>query len=144
MATHIQRSALLPYSAQQLYSLVNDVERYPEFLPWCAAATVLEVSETTMRASLQLSKAGISQRLLTRNTLTANQSIEMQLEEGLFKQFYGLWTFTALQESACKVSLDLRFEYAGSLLGMALAPMFNKASATLLDAFCARAQALYG
>ncbi|MFP3500547.1 type II toxin-antitoxin system RatA family toxin, partial [Pseudomonas sp. SIMBA_059] len=77
MTTHIQRSALLPYPAQALYDLVNDVASYPEFLPWCSASTVMEASETHMRAKLEVAKGGMSQHFVTRNVLVPGQSIEM-------------------------------------------------------------------
>ncbi|WP_421682122.1 type II toxin-antitoxin system RatA family toxin [Stutzerimonas urumqiensis] len=144
MTTHIQRSALLPYSAEALYDMVNDVARYPEFLPWCSATQVLESGETTMRAQMTVEKAGLKQKLLTRNTLEPGKRIEMTLEEGPFKQLHGVWEFKALGEKACKIHLDLRFDYAGPLVRMTLGPLFNQAANTLVDAFCERARALYG
>ncbi|MDO3388452.1 type II toxin-antitoxin system RatA family toxin, partial [Gilvimarinus sp. SDUM040013] len=111
MTTHIQRSALLPYPAQALYDLVNDVASYPQFLPWCSAATVIDSSETHMRAKLEVAKGGISQHFVTRNVLVPGQSIEMNLEEGPFTQLHGVWVFKPLGEKACKISLDLSFDY---------------------------------
>lgn len=144
MSTRIQRSALLPYPAQALYDLVNDVAGYPQFLPWCSAAEVLEVSETHMRASLSVAKGGLSQRFMTRNTLVPGRSIEMALEEGPFSQLHGLWEFKALGDKACKISLDMTFDYAGPLVKATLGPLFNQAANTLVDAFCQRAKQLYG
>ncbi|WP_166569984.1 type II toxin-antitoxin system RatA family toxin [Pseudomonas sp. R5(2019)] len=144
MTTHIQRSALLPYPARALYDLVNDVARYPEFLPWCSTATVLEASKEQMRASLKVAKGGVSQQFVTRNTLVPGQSIEMNLEEGPFNQLHGLWTFKPLGEKACKISLDLSFDYAGPLVRATLGPLFNQAANTLVDAFCQRAKQLHG
>jgi len=144
MTTHIQRSALLPYPAQALYDLVNDVSRYPEFLPWCSSTTVLEETPELMRASLEVAKGGLSQRFVTRNTLVPGQSIEMNLEEGPFNQFHGVWVFKPLGEKACKISLDLSFDYAGSIVRATLGPLFNQAANTLVDAFCQRAKQLHG
>ncbi len=144
MSTRIQRSALLPYPAQALYDLVNDVASYPQFLPWCAASEVLEVSETHMRASLTVAKGNISQRFMTRNTLVPGQNIEMLLEEGPFSQLQGIWEFKALGDKACKISLDLTFDYAGSLVRATLGPLFTQAANTMVDAFCQRAKQLYG
>lgn len=144
MTTHIQRSALLPYPAQALYDLVNDVANYPQFLPWCSGATVLEVGETAMRAKVEVAKGGISQHFVTRNVLVPGQSIEMNLEEGPFSQLHGLWVFKPLGEKACKISLDLSFEYSGALVKATLGPLFNQAANTLVDAFCQRAKQLYG
>lgn len=144
MTTHIHRSALLPYSAQALFDMVNDVARYPEFLPWCSASEVLSASETQMRASMTVAKAGLSQRLLTRNALLPGQRIEMTLEEGPFRHLHGVWEFAPLGEKASKISLDLKFDYAGPLVKITLGPLFNHAANTLVDAFCQRARQLYG
>ena len=144
MSTHIQRSALLPYPASALFELVNDVARYPEFLPWCAASEVLDVSQTHMRASLAVAKGGISQRFITRNALVWGQSIELHLEEGPFNKLHGQWVFKALGDQACKISLDLTIDYAGPLVRATLGPLFNQAANTLVDAFCQRAKQLYG
>ena len=144
MSTRIQRSALLPYPAQALYDLVNDVASYPQFLPWCSAAEVLEESAEAMRASLTVAKGGVSQRFMTRNRLVPGKSIEMQLEEGPFTQLQGTWEFKALGDKACKISLDMTFDYAGPLVKATLGPLFNQAANTLVDAFCQRAKQLHG
>ncbi|CAE6898519.1 MAG: ubiquinone-binding protein [Pseudomonadaceae bacterium] len=144
MTTHIQRSALLPYTAQALYDLVNDVAQYPEFLPWCASSQVLEVSDEHMRASLDIAKGGLSSRFVTRNTLVPGKSIELNLDEGPFTKLHGRWEFKALGDKACKISLDMQFDYAGSLVRATLGPLFNQAANTLVDAFCQRAKDLYG
>jgi ribosome-associated toxin RatA of RatAB toxin-antitoxin module len=144
MTTRILRSALLPYPAAVLYGLVNDVARYPEFLPWCSATEVLEVSEVQMLARLVIAKGGLSQRFVTRNQLQPGQRIEMNLEEGPFTQLNGVWEFKALGEQACKISLDLSFDYAGPLVKATLGPLFNQAANTLVDAFCQRVKQLHG
>ena len=144
MSTHIHRSALLPYPAQALFDLVNDVPSYPQFLPWCSASEVLEVSESAMRASLTVAKGGLSQRFVTCNALVPGESIELSLEQGPFTQLHGRWEFKVLGEKACKISLDLTFDYAGPLVRATLGPLFNQAANTLVDAFCQRAKELYG
>jgi ribosome-associated toxin RatA of RatAB toxin-antitoxin module len=144
MTTRILRSALLPYPAQTLYDLVNDVARYPEFLPWCSATEVLEASDVQMLARLVIAKGGLSQRFITRNQLVSGQRIEMGLVEGPFSQLNGVWEFKALGDKACKISLDLSFDYAGPLVRATLGPLFNQASNTLVDAFCQRVKQLYG
>ncbi|MBK3749524.1 type II toxin-antitoxin system RatA family toxin [Stutzerimonas balearica] len=144
MTTHIQRSALLPYPAQALFDMVNDVASYPQFLPWCSATEVLSSSDTHMQASMTVGKAGLSQRFKTRNDLDPGKRIEMTLEEGPFSHLHGIWEFKALGEQACKISLDLRFDYAGPVVKMALGPLFTQAANTLVDAFCERAKQLYG
>ncbi|MDE1164516.1 MAG: type II toxin-antitoxin system RatA family toxin [Pseudomonas sp.] len=144
MSTHIQRSALLPYPAQELYDLVNDVARYPEFLPWCSGSTVLEASDVAMRAKVEVAKAGLSQQFITRNLLVPGQSIEMNLEEGPFKKLHGLWVFKPLGDKACKISLDLTFDYANTLMRATLGPLFDQAANTMVDAFCQRAKQMHG
>jgi len=144
MSTHIQRSALLPYPAQSMYELVNDVARYAEFLPWCEAGEVLEVSETHMLARLKLGKGIIRQQFVTRNVLVPGERIEMNLAQGPFKKLHGLWLFKSLNENACKISLDLSFDYSGALVKASLGPLFNQLAASMVDAFCARARALLG
>uniref|UniRef100_A4XYG2 Cyclase/dehydrase n=1 Tax=Ectopseudomonas mendocina (strain ymp) TaxID=399739 RepID=A4XYG2_ECTM1 len=144
MATRIQRSALLPYPAQALFDLVNDVARYPEFLPWCSSSQVLEVSESHMLASLEVAKGGLSQRFVTRNALQPGERIEMNLQEGPFTRLHGVWEFKALGDKACKISLDLTFDYAGPLVRATLGPLFNQAANTMVDAFCQRAKQLHG
>ncbi|TXR40500.1 type II toxin-antitoxin system RatA family toxin [Ectopseudomonas mendocina] len=144
MTTRIQRSALLPYPAQALYDLVNDVASYPQFLPWCSASEILEASETHMLASLEVAKGGIGQRFVTRNVLLPGQRIEMNLQEGPFSSLNGVWEFKALGDKASKISLDLTFDYAGPLVRATLGPLFNQATNTMVDAFCQRAKQLYG
>jgi ribosome-associated toxin RatA of RatAB toxin-antitoxin module len=143
MTTHISRSALLPYPAQALYDLVNDVARYPEFLPWCSTAEVLDARPSTCARVLAWPR-GLSQHFVTRNTLVPGQSIEMNLEEGPFTQLHGVWVFKPLGEKACKISLDLSFDYAGPIVRATLGPLFNQAANTLVDAFCQRAKQMYG
>ena len=144
MTTRIQRSALLPYPAQALYDLVNDVARYPEFLPWCSNAEVMESTPQQMRAALTVAKGGVSQRFVTDNALMPGERIEMRLLEGPFSQLHGVWEFKALNERACKISLDLTFDYSGPLVKATLGPLFNQAANTLVDAFCQRAKVLHG
>lgn len=144
MSTRIQRSALLPYPARALYDLVNDVASYPQFLPWCSAAEVLESNDHLMRATLKVSRAGISQQFTTRNALVPGESITMKLEQGPFSALHGVWQFQALSDKACKITLDLSFEYSGALVKATLGPLFNQAATTMVDAFCQRAKQLYG
>ncbi len=142
--THIQRSALLPYTAEQMYDLVNRVEHYPEFLPWCSETHVLEESEDAMRARLTVAKAGLRQSFTTHNALIPGRQIQMQLEDGPFSNLQGTWEFKPLSEQACKISLDLHFEYSGPIIRATLGPLFNHAANTLVDAFSQRAKELYG
>ena len=144
MSTHIERSALLPYTAHAMYQLVNDVKHYPEFLPWCSSSEVFECTETMMRARLDIAKAGVKHSFITRNTMVPDVSIDMRLEEGPFSHLHGVWLFKALGEKACKISLDMSFDYDGALVRVALGPVFTQAAHTMVDAFCNRARQLYG
>lgn len=138
----VSRSALLPYPAAKLFELVNDVERYPEFLPWCAAAEVVSTQPGEMVAALVIRRGGLSERFTTRNAISFPDRIEMNLVDGPFERLSGAWQFTGLGEG-CKVELDLEFEYARGFLHRAIGSVFGKAASSLVDAFCQRARALY-
>ncbi len=131
------------HSAEQMYALVNDVASYPQFLPWCATATLLEEGGDFVVACLEVAKGGVRQRFTTRNTL-ADYRIDMALVEGPFSQLGGFWEFHPLREDACKVSLTLEFELKQGLAKMAFGPVFNQAANSMVDAFCARAKHIYG
>jgi ribosome-associated toxin RatA of RatAB toxin-antitoxin module len=135
---------LLPYPASHLFDLVNRVERYPEFLPWCSNADVLSETSLAMVARLTVAKAGLTQSFTTDNSLAPGERIEMRLREGPFKELHGIWEFKALNEHACKISLDLHFTYSGPVVKATLGPLFNHAANTLVEAFCQRAKELYG
>ena len=141
----INRSALLPYPATTIYGIVNDVARYPDFLPWCAEAQVLQATDTEVVAQLALQTRGISERFTTRNLLVPHERIELQLVSGPFRNFNGVWTFRRLgQDEGCKVELQLDFEFSGArgLVSGAFAGVFVKAADRMVDAFCERARTL--
>ncbi|MEQ4531742.1 MAG: type II toxin-antitoxin system RatA family toxin [Mixta sp.] len=139
----ISRSALVPYSAEQMYQLVNDVDAYPEFLPGCSGSRVLSSSEQEMTASVDVSKAGISKTFVTHNTLTNNQSIRMQLVDGPFRKLTGGWTFTSLGDDACKVELNLEFEFTNMLVELAFGRIFKELANSMVQAFTHRAKEVY-
>ncbi|AXF75125.1 type II toxin-antitoxin system RatA family toxin [Erwinia tracheiphila] len=141
--SQISRSALVPYSAEQMFRLINDVDSYPEFLPGCTSSRVLESSEQQMTASVDVSKAGISKTFITRNTLTNNQSISMQLVEGPFRKLTGGWVFTALGDEACKVELNLEFEFNNMLVELAFGRVFKELANGMVQAFTLRAKEVY-
>lgn len=140
----IERSALVFYSARQMFELVNDVPRYPEFLPGCVKADILQQSDTQMLARLEVKKAGISQQFTTRNTLLKDSQIQMQLESGPFKSLSGGWTFLPLSEEACKVVLSLEFEFSSKLIEFAFGKIFTELTAAMVGAFTQRAKQVYG
>ncbi len=142
--TIVSRSALVAYAANEMYALVDDIKTYPNFLPWCKTATVLSRDEDEVRASIELARGGIQKSFTTCNRLQHNKMIEMRLVEGPFRHLEGFWRFDALGERACKVSLDMDFEFSSKLVGMAIGPVFNQIVNSLVDAFCARAVDVYG
>lgn len=139
----INRSALLPYSAQQVFGLINDVEAYPEYMDGCVGVEVLGRTEQWMEARLDLSKAGLQYSLVTRNRLLPPHSVAMELVDGPFDEFSGLWTVKPLGPDACKVSLALEFTLANRVLGKAAKVLFKPMADNLVDALVKRAQALY-
>ncbi|WP_313049827.1 type II toxin-antitoxin system RatA family toxin [Atlantibacter subterraneus] len=139
----ISRTALVPYSAEQMYQLVNDVKSYPEFLPGCVGSRVLEASETQMTAAVEVSKAGISKTFTTRNTLTSNQSILMHLVDGPFKRLMGGWKFTPLSPEACRIEFQLDFEFTSKLIELAFGRVFKELAGSMVQAFSARAKEVY-
>jgi ribosome-associated toxin RatA of RatAB toxin-antitoxin module len=141
---HVKRTALVPHSAEQMFVLVNDVEAYPQFLPWCRSTQVFESSSTHIRAQIEMALAGLSRSFTTHNSLCRPDRIDIELVDGPFRHLEGHWRFEALTEAACKVHLDLSFEVANSLFSMALTPAFEKICNSLVDAFSTRATRIYG
>ena len=139
----ISRTALVPYSAEQMYTLVNDVNAYPDFLPGCTGSRVLESGPTQMTAAVDVSKAGISKTFTTRNILTSNQSILMQLVDGPFKKLIGGWKFIPLSQDACKIEFHLDFEFTNKLIEMAFGRIFKELALNMVQAFTMRAREVY-
>ena len=142
--TTIHKSALVPYSAEQMYTLVDDIPAYPEFLPWCSGSKEITRREDEVEASLDIAHSGVHKSFTTRNRLEKNRSIEMQLVEGPFKHLNGVWRFEPLGDAGSKVVLDLEFDFSSKLLGMTFGPIFSKIAGSLVDAFIQRAQKIYG
>lgn len=140
----VSRSALLMYSAQEMYQLVNDVHAYPEFLPGCSETQVIIDQPSLMKASIKVSKAAIGQTFVTENTLVEGQSITMNLIEGPFKHLSGGWTFIALDEQACKVNLELEFEFSSSIIELAFGRVFHELVGSMVKSFSDRAKTVYG
>ncbi|MBN0986331.1 type II toxin-antitoxin system RatA family toxin [Amphritea pacifica] len=142
--TQVDRSALVLHTAEQMFDLVNDVESYPQFLPWCSGTTLIESTDEVMQASLKVAKAGLRYSFTTRNELQRPEIIRIELVEGPFSSLSGLWTFKPLSEEACKVSLSLQFDFSGKLTSLAMSKVFNQMAATMVDAFVNRADQVYG
>ena len=139
----VERSALVNYSAQQMFDLVNDIEAYPQYMDGCVGAQILRREEGWLEARLELSKAGVSQSFVTRNQLLPPHTMTMSLLDGPFTYLNGKWQFTSLGEQACKVSFTLDFELKNRLLGMAVGKLFEAMVNKQVDALCARAKVIY-
>jgi ribosome-associated toxin RatA of RatAB toxin-antitoxin module len=144
MLTEIHRSALMLYPAQSMFELVNDIESYPHFMEGCVGAEVLTRTDEFVEARLHLAKVGIRQSFTTRNRLFSPVAIEMELLEGPFERFEGRWSFEALRDDACKVSLRLSFSLSNSLANRAARQLFESVANGLVDAVCRRARELHG
>jgi len=141
--TAINRQAIVPYTPAQMYQLVDDVLRYPEFLPWCAASSEESRNEDEVVASLVLSFSGLQKSFTTRNRLQPNKMIEIRLVNGPFKHLQGFWQFDPLGDIGCKVTCSLEFEFNTPLLSSAFSKVFEHIARSLLEAFCQRAAAIY-
>lgn len=139
----ISRTALVPYSAEQMYQLVNDVESYPQFLPGCSGSRVLDESDSQMMAAVDVSKAGISKTFTTRNILVSNKSIMMQLVDGPFRKLMGGWRFTPLGDDACRIEFQLDFEFTNKLIELAFGRIFKELASNMVQAFTLRAKEVY-
>ena len=143
--SHIKRSALVHYSPAEMYQLVNNVADYASFLPWCRSATVQSESDTEMLASVEIAKGVLHKTFTTKNQLHKNQRIELQLVDGPFKKLSGYWQFDSLKvEDACRVNLELDFEFASGMMSLAAKPIFTQIANSLVDSFCKRAVDVYG
>jgi len=139
----VSKSALVPFSAAQMYKLVDDFESYPQFLPWCRSSRVISRLENEICGELEVSRAGIRQTFSTRNKLVENERVDIELIEGPFRKLQGGWKFTALREDACKIELVLDFEFSGRLINSAFGKVFSQIANTMVDAFCKRAEEVY-
>jgi len=140
----VHKNALVPYPASEMFSLVNDVAHYPEFLPWCRGAEVLESSATDMRARLDLARGSFHKSFTTHNYLESGSAITMTLENGPFKHLEGRWRFTDLGPEGSKVELDMEFQFNSMMLDLVAGPVFEDICNSLVDAFIRRAAALHG
>lgn len=145
----VKRSVLLWFSAEEMYALVTRVQDYPQFLPWCNQAEVLETRADGVTARLGLAYAGVRQSFTTRNDHVDGRSVTVRLVDGPFSQLEGHWLFSPLTEpgqtpSACKVELDLQYAFSSRALEAVVSPVFDRIAATLVDGFVKRAEQVYG
>lgn len=129
----------MPFSAKVMYDIVNDVEAYPQYLPWCGGARINSVNETVMEASVLMKKGLLNRWFTTRNHLNPSEQIQVDLVDGPFKVLSGMWKFSDLDEDASKIELDLTFEFSSGVASSVLAPVFSQIANTMVDSFCSRA-----
>ncbi len=139
----ITRSAIVPHSAQAMYALVEDIESYPRFLPWCAGAQVHERHPGETRATLTARLSGLSQSFTTRNENRPGEAIDMRLERGPFRVFSGAWRFRPLSAESCEIEFTLEYEMASRALARLLEPLFDRIANTMVDAFTRRAEEVH-
>jgi ribosome-associated toxin RatA of RatAB toxin-antitoxin module len=141
--TNVKKSRMVPFSCEQMYNLVNDVERYADFLPYFVESIVHHRDADEVQATLCVTAVGMQKSFTTRNRLQANKMIEIRLVDGHFSHLEGFWRFDEIPEG-CLISFDLEFDFAGRMFSMLLGPAFEQVTNTMVDAFCDRAKALYG
>jgi ribosome-associated toxin RatA of RatAB toxin-antitoxin module len=139
----VERSALVTYTAAQMFALVNDVARYPEFLPWCVGARVEEVSATERVAAIKVARGVLRTEFTTRNTLQQDARIHMQLMHGPFRELTGEWRFEPIGTRGSRVYFRIEFEFKNRLSAAAFNAVFESLCGTIVDAFVLRAQTIY-
>ncbi|MDX1403646.1 MAG: type II toxin-antitoxin system RatA family toxin [Woeseiaceae bacterium] len=140
----VKRSALLPYKARDMFLLVDDVEAYPEFLPWCNSAREISRSPEHLEATLELQKGSLSKTFTTRNRRREFESIDLELVDGPFNHLQGGWKFEDLGDAGCKVSLELDFEFKSRSADLMFGAFFEQVCNALIDAFATRAAVVHG
>ena len=139
----IARSAIVEHSAAEMYALVEDIEAYPGFLPWCTAAVVHERRAGATRATLTVGAGRVRQSFTTQNDNRPGEAIDMRLVEGPFRRFAGHWRFVPLAPRACRIEFSLRYEFSSRALGRLLAPLFDGIADSMVEAFVRRAAQVY-
>jgi ribosome-associated toxin RatA of RatAB toxin-antitoxin module len=140
----VHKSVLLGYSAEQMFALVDRVEDYPKFLPWCGGVTVKHREADKLIATLSINYHGVKQTFTTENTNTPPTLMKMKLIEGPFKHLDGTWTFKPLRADACRIDFELHYEFSSRVLEQIIGPVFNMIANSFVDSFCKRAEAVYG
>ncbi|HEX2603889.1 MAG TPA: type II toxin-antitoxin system RatA family toxin [Oxalicibacterium sp.] len=140
----VHKSVLLGYSAEQMFALVDRVEDYPLFLPWCGGVEVKDREEGRLVATLKINYHGVRQSFTTENTNQRPTLMTMRLLEGPFKHLNGTWHFKPLREDACKIDFDLQYEFSNKLIEQIIGPVFNMIANSFIDAFSKRAEVVYG
>jgi ribosome-associated toxin RatA of RatAB toxin-antitoxin module len=139
----ISRQALVPYGAAEMYELVDDVESYPRFLPWCKAVEVASRAPDRTVATLHVDFRGVRQTFTTENTQRHAERIAMRLVRGPFRHLEGEWRFAQLGEAGCRIEFELAYQLASPVLARLAGPVFDHIANTFVDAFVRRADALH-
>ena len=139
----VEKTVLVMHSAAQMYALVDAVEDYPKFLPWCGGVDLLARTETITSATLHINYHGIKQQFTTQNSKQFPHSMQISLKNGPFKHLDGDWHFIALQANACKIEFRLNYEFANGFLEKLISPVFSHIATTFVDGFVARADKIY-
>ena len=137
----VKRSALVSRPPAQVFALINDIESYPQFLPWCTHARVLSRSATEIVATIGVRQGALHGEFTTRNTLEPERRIHLDLVSGPFRTLQGEWLLTPIETQGCRVELTMRFAFSNRLTGILFEPMFAETIGSLVDAFVARARA---
>ena len=140
----VKKQLIVPYSAQQMFDLVDQVEQYPDFMPWCGGTKVQRPSEHEVIAQVMIKLGAVSQGFTTKNHQCRPSEIKLHLADGPFESLEGSWKFKALSEQACKIHFELQYVFASRLLGLAIAPIFDQIARGFVDAFVTEAEKRYG
>lgn len=140
----IQKTLVVPYTAQQMYDLINAVEAYPQFLPWCKATEIHSRSAQALQATMHLAKGPVNYSITTSNVMQPHNRIAMHYVAGPFSTCKGLWEFEEVGADSSKIAFSMHYEFANKIQGFLIEPIFNPIANTLIDAFYARAQQIYG
>lgn len=139
----VKKIVLIEFTPAQMFKLVDLVEEYQQFLPWCGGAVVLERTEMVTSATIHINYHGIKAHFTTENTKLAPLEMHIRLKEGPFRHLDGNWLFTPLGETACKIEFNMKYQFASKLLEKALGPVFNHIANTFVDSFVKRAEQVY-
>jgi ribosome-associated toxin RatA of RatAB toxin-antitoxin module len=139
----VQKTVLIHHSASRMYALVDDVKKYPEFLPWCGGVDLIKQDDASTVATLHIDYHGLHQQFTTENLKTFPSLMEIKLKDGPFKHLEGVWRFIELNENACKIEFMLNYEFANIIIEKIISPVFSHIANTFVDGFVARADVVY-
>lgn len=142
--TSVNRSAIVPYSAHEMFVLVAAIDSYADFLPWCGSAKILSRDQDVVEAAIVIAYKGIHKEFITRNRLHQDKMMEIRLVRGPFRELHGYWYFEDLDPKASKISVDLEFDFSNKLVGLLVGPVFEYIANTLVENFHLRAVEIYG